>query len=83
MAAEKISKIEFAGVGCAIQGAGLLAPAVGSLAGIIGVTIGLFVMVALLLVGSAKSKRWLCGSCRNPLASKEVRICPACREPLV
>jgi hypothetical protein len=80
--AKRESKHDFAGAGCAIQGLGLLAPVVGLLAGPVGFTAGLLVMVALFIVGSAKSKRWICGNCRNPLADKGVRMCPTCRADL-
>lgn len=82
MEARRESKHEFAGAGCAIQGLGLLAPLLGLLAGAAGFVIGLLAMFALLILGSVKSKRWICGNCKNPLADKGVRMCPTCRADL-
>lgn len=82
LTAKRERKSEFAGVGCVIQGAGLLAPFIGALAGTAGFAIGLVIMLALLVAGSMKSSKWVCGHCRNPLATKDVRICPACRATL-
>lgn len=83
ISAKRIKKSEFAGVGCLIQGLGLLAPLLlPAILGIPGLLIGLLLMVVLFLVGSAKASKWLCGNCRNPLPSKEVTICSACRAHL-
>jgi hypothetical protein len=74
---------EFAGVGCALQGFGLLAPVVGILfGGPIGFGVGCVVCVILLLLGSSKSIRLLCGHCGNPVFGKGVKICPACKGKL-
>jgi hypothetical protein len=78
---ERVSSV--AGVGCLIQAVGLLALFVlpylfdgpGFIAGV-GVAIVLF------LLGSSKSFSWRCGNCRNPVASKHVRICPVCKARL-
>lgn len=81
--AKKIRTSEVVGVGCWIQFAGLLAPVVGySLAGSEGAKYGGALLVVFLVVGSVKSVRWLCGNCRNPLYSKSVKCCPACRSEL-
>jgi len=64
---------EFAGLGCAIQGLGLLIIIVGFWNPILWI-----VGIILLLVGSAKSMHYVCGNCRNSLDSKHVTICPAC-----
>ncbi len=78
--AKKIRKSEVAGVGCWIQFAGLMAPVVGySLAGETGAMYGGALLLIFLVVGSVKSVRWVCGNCKNPLYSKAVTCCPACR----
>lgn len=78
--AKKIRTSETAGVGCWIQFAGLMAPLVAySLAGEDGVMLGGALLLIFLIVGRVKSIRWICGNCRNPLYSKSVTCCPACR----
>ncbi|MFM2199530.1 MAG: hypothetical protein RLZZ505_2962 [Verrucomicrobiota bacterium] len=78
--AKRKRKSEFAGVGCVFQGIGLLAPFVGgALAGVPGMVIGGIALVVLFIAGSAKSQRWVCGNCGNPLFDKSVTICPACK----
>jgi len=76
-------KSELIGVGCFVQGFGLLAPFVlGALLGFAGAVIGTVVLVLLLLVGSRMALKWRCGSCKNPIAGKDVQICPVCRANL-
>lgn len=76
-------KSEFVGEGCIWQGIGLLAPVVGYyLLGITGVVFGGIVLLALLVVGSNKSTKWVCGNCRNPVVDKGVRMCPVCKANL-
>ena len=76
-------KSEFVGEGCVWQGVGLLAPVVGYyLLGVAGVVFGGIVLVALLIVGSQKSAKWVCGNCHNPVASKAVTVCPVCKAKL-
>lgn len=78
--AKRKRKSEFAGAGCLIQGLGLLAPVLlGAALGAAGVVIGIAILVVLFFVGSSKASKWVCGNCRNPLASKDVRVCAACR----
>ena len=78
--ARREKRSEVAGVGCVIQGLGILAPFVlGALLSVFGVVIGLILLVVLFFVGSAKSRKWVCGNCKNPIASKEVTVCGACR----
>jgi uncharacterized membrane protein len=81
--ARREKRSEVAGVGCLIQGLGLLAPFVlGALLGIIGGAIGLVLLLVMFFVGSAKATKWICGNCKNPIASKEVTVCAACRARL-
>jgi len=78
--AEKKKKTQFAGTGCIVQGLGLIAPFVlWAMAGIMGVVIGILIFVILFFVGSAASSKWICDNCGNPLADKQVKICPTCR----
>lgn len=78
--AKPIRKTEFAGTGCVIQGVGLLVAVAGFALGIglIGVIAG----VALFVLGSVKSGRWVCPACRNPLLDRDVKICPTCKAEL-
>lgn len=81
--ARREKRSEVAGVGCVIQGLGILAPFVlGALLSAFGVLIGLILLVVLFFVGSAKSRRWVCSNCKNPIASKEVTVCGACQARL-
>jgi hypothetical protein len=78
--AKKIRTTEVAGIGCWIQFIGLLALVLGySLAGESGAKYGGALLLIFLVVGSIKSVRWICGSCKNPLHSKAVTCCPACK----
>lgn len=73
-------KTEFAGVGCLIQGLGLVVAVLGfAVAGVLGGGLGLIVGIVLFLVGSSKSSKWICPECRNSVAAKDVKVCPACR----
>jgi len=77
--ARREKRTEFAGVGCVIQGLGIIAPFVlGALLDVLGAVIGIVFLVVLFFVGSAKATKWVCGNCKNPLASKEVTMCAAC-----
>lgn len=78
---ERVSK--FAGTGCLIQGAGLVAPfLLGVLAGTSGAIIGVVLLVILFFIGSSKALMWRCGYCKNPIADAGVRICPVCKAEL-
>jgi hypothetical protein len=81
--AKREKKSEIAGVGCVIQGLGLIAPFVlGALLGIVGGVIGVVLLLVLFFLGSAKATKWTCGNCNNPIASKDVTVCAACRAQL-
>jgi hypothetical protein len=67
------------GVGCVIQGFGLLLPVAGFLVmGPLGLLLGGAACVILLLLGSSKSIRFVCGHCANPVYGQNVKVCPAC-----
>jgi len=79
----KIKKVEFAGIGAAVQAIGfgafligvvLCITIFGMLFGIISIIIG----VMLLIVGSSMSIKLICSNCGNKISGKEVRICPVC-----
>jgi hypothetical protein len=73
-------KSELVGVGCLVQGAGLLSPFVlYEVVGTIGIVAGVVLMVVLLLIGSRMALKWICPACANPLASKDVMVCPSCQ----
>ena len=74
---------EFAGRGTGLQilGVGVFLGGIVFL-GYIGAILSLFIAVPLLIVGSARSQSWRCGVCRNPVDSKDVRICPHCQATL-
>jgi hypothetical protein len=81
--AERERVVQFAGVGCAIQGLGILAPFVlSAFAGTIGAAIGVLLLIVLLFVGGAKASTWRCGNCKNPIAEADVRLCPVCKARL-
>lgn len=78
---ERVSS--FAGAGCALQALGLVAPWIlWELFGVPGAIVGAILLVWLFFVGSAKAMSWRCGGCKNPIASKNVRVCPVCRADL-
>lgn len=83
LVAERERTSQFAGVGCLVQAAGIVAPFVlGALFGVVGAVIGVGILVILFFVGSSMAKPWRCGNCKNLIASKSVRICPACKAEL-
>lgn len=74
-----IVKNEMVGAGCLIQLVAILVAVFGfGLGPIIG-TIGLALAVGLFFYGSARSQKWVCSECRNPLDSSKVKVCPVCR----
>lgn len=77
--AKKKRITEFAGLGCVLQGIGILAAIIGGGLGIVGGIIGGIALVVLFIVGSAKSQRWECGYCGHQLSAKSVTSCPACK----
>ncbi len=73
-------KGEVVGSGCLVQAIGLLMPFVGyELAGLMGAILGSLIALGFLLVGSRMALKWVCPECRNPVASKSVKVCPACQ----
>ena len=81
--ARRERKGELIGIGCFVQGLGLIAPFVlGAFFGTGGTVIGVVLLVLLLLVGSRMALKWRCSNCKNPIAGREVRICPVCKANL-
>lgn len=75
-----ITKIQYAGTGAAVQLLGVIVAIMGTLYyGDTGLLLGGIAGILLLVIGSNMSKAFLCSECRNPVASKAVRLCPACK----
>lgn len=68
--AKKKHKSEFAGIGCVIQGLGLVL--------LFFFPIGTIIGAVLLLVGSTMSIKLICSSCGN-IVEKTAKICPTCK----
>lgn len=69
----------FAGTGCLVQGAGIaLGIAIFALIPFVGWALGPLVALGLLVAGSRMAVHFECSVCRNPVASKRVRLCPTC-----
>ncbi len=78
---ERVSS--FAGTGCAVQALGVLAPVLLYWwFGFPGAGAGLAIMLILFIKGSSLAMTWRCGNCKNPIASKAVRVCPVCSAKL-
>jgi hypothetical protein len=70
---------DISGVGCLIQVLGLLAPIVISVfLGYIGGAIGMVLLVVMFFIGAAKHTKWICSSCKSPIDSEEIAVCPTC-----
>lgn len=63
--------VERAGIGCLVQGVGLIL--------LFLFPIGTVVGVVLLLIGSSMAKKFLCSVCGTKLAHNKVAMCPGCR----
>lgn len=48
----------------------------------LGVIIGPLIFIALMIVGGRMAVKYECSNCRNPVASKRVRISPTCHAEL-
>jgi hypothetical protein len=84
LTARREAVAQIRGLGVGIQLAGLAALAVLWMTyGLWGAAVGVGVSVACYLIGTAKLKPWRCGKCKNPLATAQVRVCPACLARLV
>lgn len=67
------------GSGCLVQGVGLLVGGALIIAvPVVGWVLGPIVILGLLLVGSNMATVYECGNCRNPVASRRVKLCPTC-----
>ncbi len=73
-------KSELAGMGCLIQVIGLALPVIGLLIAFIpGAIVGGILGLVMFAVGSRKALKYICGECGNPVDSKRVKLCPACK----
>lgn len=75
LTAERVKKTEMAGIGCVLQGIGFVL--------LFLFPIGTVIGIILVVYGSQKSKFWTCGSCRNRITDKNVKICPTCHVEFV
>ncbi len=72
-------KSEVFGLGCLVQALSLAVGfVIGVLGGSVGILLGIAVALAGLVWGSQLAVRWICGSCKNKLEGREVKLCPAC-----
>jgi hypothetical protein len=77
--ARREKNFDISGVGCVIQGLGLLAPfAISVFLGFIGGAIGMILLVVMFFIGAAKHTKWICSNCKNPVDSEEVALCASC-----
>ena len=75
---------EMVGIGCVVQGLGLVMPFLGyTIAGVTGAVVGIFLLIPLLIIGGRQAIKWICPNCNNPIASKQVKVCPACHAQFV
>jgi hypothetical protein len=81
--AKKVKKTEHFGSGCMLQGVGVICLIGGFFFGIPGIVLGILLFLLFLVYGAQKSVFWICGNCKNPLAGKQVTICPTCKADLV
>lgn len=59
------------GTGCLLQAIGI---------GIVWIwPIGTVIGIPLIIIGQVKYKKLICSECGNPVDSKQVKLCPACR----
>lgn len=68
-------KTEFAGVGAAVQAAGVLAC-------FFMFPVGLIVGILLLIIGGRMAIKFYCGNCGNRVENKQVKMCPVCHSTL-
>jgi hypothetical protein len=72
-------KSETFGVGCLVQALSLAVGfVIAVLGGIVGIVLGIIVALAGLVWGSQLAVVWTCGNCKNKLAGRDVKVCPAC-----
>jgi len=76
-------KTEHWGLGCFVQALGLAIFVGGCFLGLPGIIFGGLILVALLILGSHLSVKWLCGNCGNRIDGKQVTICPTCKAVFV
>jgi hypothetical protein len=72
-------KSEAAGLGCLIQALGVACMAAAFFLPWIAFFILIPLGLILLIFGGRKAHVLVCSHCKNPVSSKDVRICPSCR----
>ncbi len=75
---------ERGGRGCLLYMVVVLVLAAGFLLGgpVGALLIGALVCVPIWFLGESTTTKWRCGSCKNPIASGEVTLCPTCKAEL-
>ncbi len=81
--AQVIKKSEFAGVGALVQAVGLILFLFGLFTALSGLGIP-FILAGLvaLVLGGRMAIKTVCSECRNPVADKNVNMCPVCKVEL-
>ena len=78
--AEIIHKTEVAGIGCLIQGIGLLTLPAGLLFGWgTGLILSIPLGILLLVYGSIQARFFVCSNCGTKLFDDSVHVCPSCK----
>jgi hypothetical protein len=77
--AKKKVKYEMAGIGCVVQGFGLVFLIGGFFGGSMGIMLGIFIGLMLLVAGSQLSKKTICSACGNKVPEKTSLMCPTCK----
>lgn len=74
-------RTSFAGVGCLLQGLGLVSLVLGiaTFATVLGPIVFFLLGLWLIVAGSRRSQWWECSACGTRLARKKVEVCPNCR----
>lgn len=76
-------KGQFIGGGCLVQALGfLLAPVLFFFFPPVGFVLAALFLIAMLIWGSRLSVSYRCGNCGNPVADKNVKVCPTCKAVL-
>lgn len=71
------------GSGCLVQLMGIILGALAFfLIPFLGIIIGPLIFIGLMIVGGRMAMQYECSNCRNPVASKRVRLCPTCHAEL-
>ena len=79
-----VRRKEFLGVGCVVQGLGLLLPVGGFFVrGLTGAGIGFLLALPFLLWGGRLAMPWACGACGTKVKDRNVTVCSTCGAHIV